>query len=115
MFNMRWMRLYWPTTPIRVGANVAILVHHFGFYWLNAARIVYVVNEDGPISQYGFRYGTLAEHAERGKERFTVEWHRSDGTVWYTILAFSRPPEDTVQAVAEASKAAMLVATGASE
>jgi uncharacterized protein (UPF0548 family) len=91
MFNMPWVRLYWPTTPIQVGADVAVLVHHFGFYSLNAARIVYVVNEDGPIARYGFAYGTLAEHAERGEERFTVEWNRSEDQAWYAILAFSRP------------------------
>jgi uncharacterized protein (UPF0548 family) len=28
---------------------------------------------------------------ERGEERFTVEWHRDDDSVWYDILAFSRP------------------------
>jgi len=59
MFNMPWVRLYSPTTPIEVGATVAVLVQHFGFYSLNAARIVYVVDEDGPICRYGFAYGTL--------------------------------------------------------
>ena len=91
MFNMPWIRLYWPTTPIQLGMDVAILIQHFGFYSLNASRIVYVVDEDGPIARYGFAYGTLAEHAERGEERFTVEWNRSEDKVWYAILAFSRP------------------------
>jgi uncharacterized protein DUF1990 len=49
MFNIPWVRLYSPTTPIEAGATVAVLVRHFGFYSLNAARIVYVVDEDGPI------------------------------------------------------------------
>ena len=31
-----------------------------GFWWLNACRIVYVVDEAGPITQFGFAYGTLA-------------------------------------------------------
>jgi len=26
-----------------------------------------------------------------GEERFQVEWSRNDDTVWYDILAFSRP------------------------
>jgi uncharacterized protein (UPF0548 family) len=126
MFNMPWVRLHWPTTPIQVGANVAVVVHHFGFYSLNAARIVYVVNDDGPIARYGFAYGTLAEHAECGEERFTVEWNRSEGNVWYDILAFSRPQKTLARLggpmsrmlqrrFAEASKAAMLAATGSSE
>jgi len=58
---------------------------------LNASRIIYIVNEEGRIARYGFAYGTLAEHAESGEERFTVEWNRSDDQVWYSILAFSRP------------------------
>jgi hypothetical protein len=44
-----------------------------------------------PIKRFGFAYGTLAEHAESGEERFTVEWHGEDDTVWYDVLAFSRP------------------------
>jgi uncharacterized protein (UPF0548 family) len=123
MFNMPWIRLFWPTTPIRVGEIVAVLVRHFGFYSLNAARIVYVVNEDGPpVRSYGFAYGTLAEHSERGEERFTIEWDQSDGTVWYSILAFSRPQKTLAwlgyplsrmlqKRFAEGSKAAMLAAT----
>lgn len=121
MFNMPWLRLYWPTTPIQAGATVAVLVEHFGFYSLNAARIVYVVDDDGPICRYGFAYGTLTEHSERGEERFTVEWDRYDGNVWYAILAFSRPQKALAKLgypmsrmlqkrFAEASKAAMVAA-----
>jgi uncharacterized protein (UPF0548 family) len=91
MFNMPWIRLCWPDTPIQAGRDVAVLVHHFGFCSLNAARIVYVIDEDGPVARFGFAYGTLIEHAERGEERFTVEWNRSDDQVWYSILAFSVP------------------------
>lgn len=96
MFDMPWVRLYWPTTAIREGAVVAISVSHFGFYSLNAARIVYTVDEDsaakgGPISRFGFAYGTLTEHSESGEERFTVEWNRDNNSVSYEILAFSLP------------------------
>jgi uncharacterized protein (UPF0548 family) len=91
MFNLPWVRLYWPTAAIRVGTDVGVLVCHFGFYSLSACRIVYVINEDGPVARYGFAYGTLAEHAERGEERFTVEWNRAEDQIWYDILAFSRP------------------------
>jgi len=91
MFNIPWLRLHWPTSPRRVGTDVAVCVHHFGFYSLNACRIVYVVQDDTPVRRYGFAYGTLTEHAECGEERFTVEWHQANDTVWYDILAFSRP------------------------
>ena len=64
---------------------------HFGFWSLNACRIVYTIDEEGPVVRFGFAYGTLPDHAEQGEERFSVEWHHEDGTVWYDILAFSRP------------------------
>jgi uncharacterized protein (UPF0548 family) len=33
----------------------------------------------------------LTEHAERGEERFSVEYHRADKSVWYDLYAFSQP------------------------
>jgi len=90
MFRMPWVSLYWPNAPIQTGTNVAVAVRSMGSYWLNACRIVYVVDEESPMRRFGFAYGTLLEHAESGEERFTVEWDQSDG-VWYDILAFSRP------------------------
>src|SRR5207244_9852018 len=91
MFSMPWVNLHWATAPIQVGTDVAVSIHHFGFYSLNACRIVYVVDEETPTKRFGFAYGTLAEHAESGEERFTVEWNREEDEVWYDILAFSRP------------------------
>jgi len=89
MFELGWVRLCWPDAPIAEGTTVAILVFHFGFWSLSAARIVYVLDEP-PGRRFGFAYGTLSEHAEKGEERFSVEW-RGDGSVWYELLAFSRP------------------------
>jgi uncharacterized protein (UPF0548 family) len=60
-------------------------------WWLNACRIVYAVDEMGPVCRFGFAYGTLPGHAESGEERFLVEWDRADDDVWYDIIAFSRP------------------------
>jgi uncharacterized protein (UPF0548 family) len=91
MFSMPWVSLHWPSAPLQIGIEVAVSLHHFGFYSLNACRIVYVVDEEGPIKRFGFAYGTLAEHAESGEERFTVEWNQDDDKVWYDILAFSCP------------------------
>jgi uncharacterized protein (UPF0548 family) len=119
MFNMPWIRLYWPTSPIEEGVDVAVLVRHSGFFSLNPARIVYVINEEGSILRYGFAYGTLAEHSESGEERFTVEWNLSEDKIWYDVLAFSRPNKTLAKLgyplarmfqkrFAEASKMAML-------
>ncbi|MFJ8076567.1 DUF1990 family protein [Streptomyces sp. NPDC096176] len=38
----------------------------------------------------GFAYGTLTGHPEAGEESFVVDLH-DDGTVWFTVTAFSRP------------------------
>ncbi|MER6649035.1 DUF1990 domain-containing protein [Streptomyces sp. NPDC000971] len=38
----------------------------------------------------GFAYGTRARHPECGEESFVVEL-ADDGTVWFTVAAFSRP------------------------
>lgn len=89
-FDLGWVRIAPPGVPIEVGATVAIVTRHFGFRSLNAARIVYVINEDGPAKRFGFAYGTLAQHVECGEERFMIEL-LEDGSVWYDILAFSRP------------------------
>lgn len=122
MFEVPGMELFYSDTPIEAGRNVAPLAHHLGFYSLNSCRIVYVIDES---DRFGFAYGTLTEHAEIGEERFTVEFHRDTGEVWYDIFAFSRPGHLLVKLgyplgrflqkrFAVASKEAMLRATRAS-
>lgn len=95
MFRLGWVETHGtaavPIVPIVPGQEVAVLANLFGTWWLNACRIVYVVDEVAPVRRYGFAYGTLPDHAERGEERFTVEWRREDDSVWYDLLAFSRP------------------------
>jgi uncharacterized protein (UPF0548 family) len=91
MFQMAWIQLCWPSTPIEVGATVGVLASHLGFWSLNACRVVFVVEDHGSCKRFGFAYGTLVGHAEIGEERFTVEFHSEDGSVWYDIYAFSRP------------------------
>jgi uncharacterized protein (UPF0548 family) len=91
MFNVGWLELMWPEAPIEAGTTVAVLVHHFGFWSLNACKIVRVIDEVEPVRRYGFVYGTLPDHAERGQERFTVEWRNDSGKIFYDIFACSRP------------------------
>jgi uncharacterized protein (UPF0548 family) len=91
MFQMPWVQLCWPDAPIETGAVVGVLVSHLGFWSLNACRIVYVIDERAAVERFGFAYGTLPGHAERGEERFSVEYHSDDGSVWYDLFAFSRP------------------------
>ncbi|HEX2093244.1 MAG TPA: DUF1990 domain-containing protein [Longimicrobiaceae bacterium] len=92
MYDMDWVELLWPDTPIEPGQVVGNLVRHYGFWSMHACRIVYVVDEaEGPVRRFGFGYGTVADHAERGEERFTVEWRREDDSVHYELFSFSRP------------------------
>jgi len=79
--------------PVEVGQTVGVLVRAVGAWWLNAARIVYVIDEAAASlssRRFGFAYGTLPGHAESGEERFVVE-QLADGSVWYDLTAFSRP------------------------
>ena len=91
MFNIGWVELLWPEAPIETGTTVAVLVHHLRFWSLNACKIVRSIDKDEPVRKYGFVYRTLPDHAERGQEQFTVEWHRDSDGVFYDILAYSRP------------------------
>jgi len=88
MLELGWVHLFERNTPITVGANVALAIRHFGFWSLNASRILYVLEED---RRFGFAYGTLRDHAEQGEERFCIEWDLETNFVYYDILAFSRP------------------------
>jgi uncharacterized protein (UPF0548 family) len=83
-----------------------------------------VIDESGPIHRFGFAYGTLSQHVERGEERFLIEWRQSDNSVWYEIYAVSRPAFWMVRIgyplarrlqrrFAHDSKQAMLLATSA--
>jgi uncharacterized protein (UPF0548 family) len=90
-FRLGWVEAWSPKTTNDTGDVVAVLARTFGLWWLDACRIVYVLDEPGPIGHFGYAYGTLTDHAEAGEERFLVEWDRASGEVWYDILAFSRP------------------------
>jgi uncharacterized protein (UPF0548 family) len=90
MFDIGWVELIHPSEPIRTGMNVAILAHSMGLYSLSSCRVVYLLDDATPVRRWGFGYGTLTHHVERGEERFSVEW-LADDSVWYDILAFSRP------------------------
>jgi uncharacterized protein (UPF0548 family) len=87
-FQLGWVECPSPETPIEPGAAVAVLARSGVFWWANACRIVYVVDE---TDKFGFAYGTLPDHAASGEERFLVEWDRNSGEVCYDILSFSRP------------------------
>lgn len=90
-FQLGWVESSSRDIPIEQGKIVGVMARVCGVWCLNACRIVSVIDEAGDVSRYGFVYGTLPGHVECGEERFQVEWNRNDDSVWYAILAFSRP------------------------
>jgi uncharacterized protein (UPF0548 family) len=97
-FRLGWVEAFPSETTIRPGLVVAVIARKFRIWSLNACRIVYVIDEPGPVHRYGFAYGTLPDHVETGEERFLVEWDEGTGEVWYDILAFSRPRHPLIRA-----------------
>jgi uncharacterized protein (UPF0548 family) len=92
MYETGWTKLCWPDVPITASTVVGVLGRHFGLWSLNACRIVYVIEEEASLlKSYGFAFGTLPGHVERGEEHFTVEWHRAEDSVFYEVFAFARP------------------------
>lgn len=96
-FDLGWVTIATKDVKIETGAVVAVKAWACGMWTLNACRVVYVVDEDGPLTRFGFAYGTLLDHIERGEERFLIEWNRNDDSVWYDILAFSQPRHPLVR------------------
>lgn len=96
MFDIGWVRLLHCEEPIAPGQTVLIVAHTFGVYSVSASRILERVSEAQPgtkgiIQRWGFCYGTLKHHVESGEERFLIEHHLRDHSIWYSLLAFSRP------------------------
>ena len=92
-FELGWVTIVPRGVAIEVGATVAVKARAFGTWSLSAARVVYVIDES---RRFGFAYGTLPDHVECGEERFLIEW-LPDDSVWYDILAFSKPRHPLVQ------------------
>jgi uncharacterized protein (UPF0548 family) len=96
-FNLGWVKIVPAGVPVEVGQIVAMRARTFGLWWLNACRIVYLLDENPEFKKrFGFAYGTLPAHVECGEERFTIEWLKDD-SVWYDIYAFSRPQHALVR------------------
>src|SRR5689334_2355778 len=100
-FDLGWVSIVPRRVKIEKDATVAVKAWACGMWSLNACRVVYVVDEAAaaahPIIRFGFAYGTLPDHIERGEERFLIEWNRTDDSVWYDILAFSQPRHPLVR------------------
>ena len=90
-YEMGWVELFPRGAAIEAGTNVAVLVHHLGFWSLNGCRVVYGVGDVDSETNFGFAYGTLTNHAEMGEEIFEVRLEPESEAVIYRIQAVSRP------------------------
>ncbi|MFJ4923301.1 DUF1990 family protein [Streptomyces sp. NPDC088725] len=70
-----------PGTVVEVGLGMGPL------RLTGTCRVVWTAYEK---ERTGFAYGTLSGHPECGEESFVVDL-REDGSVWFTVVAFSRP------------------------
>jgi len=109
--DLGWVSIAPRGVKLEKGATVAVKAWGCGMWSLNACRVVYVVDETQPgagatpvkrdeaepITRFGFAYGTLPDHIERGEERFLIEWDPKGDSVWYDILAFSQPRHPLVK------------------
>ena len=92
MLQLGWVEPCWPDVTVREGELVGTLARACGLWVVNVCRIVYLSEtESDSCHELSFAYGTLEGHVEQGEERFRVEWNRADDSVWYEILAFSKP------------------------
>ena len=69
-FDLGWVTVRPSKRPLEVGRTVAVQARVFGLWWLNAARIVYVIDEsEGRTSGSGSRmepYRIMLSAAKRG-------------------------------------------------
>lgn len=81
------LTLYPAAPEMLVGTTVVMSLRVLMLYVIVADRIVAIIDEP---DAFGFAYGTLATHAERGEESFIVRGP-SSGELTFEIAAFSRP------------------------
>jgi uncharacterized protein (UPF0548 family) len=91
---------YAPDPPLEE-ATVLIANLRLGLVFVTApCRIVYVTDDK---DSFGFAYGTLPGHPDRGEEAFHVR-RGTDGEVRFDIVAFSRPADVLVRLVAPVAR-----------
>ncbi|MGB8197515.1 MAG: DUF1990 domain-containing protein [Acidimicrobiales bacterium] len=79
------LRVY-PTDPLEPDATILAVTSIGPVQIVVPCRVVTVFKEP---DTFGFAYGTLAGHPERGEESFVLE--RRDGATFFTVRAFSNP------------------------
>lgn len=104
MFDIGWVTLHHASprcgaTLPAVGTTVCVLARVLGLsstglWMLNACRVQRLIDSpptDVEPRRFGFAYGTLPGHIERGEERFVIEHSLVDNSVTFDLLAISQP------------------------
>ena len=76
-----------PERPVAQGMAVLVYGRLGPLYTSVCCRVIYVIDND---DRWGFAYGTLPHHVERGEESFIVSKDKDDN-VTFTVESFSRP------------------------
>ncbi len=100
------VRIFPHDHPVSPGATILAVLSLGPAQIVAPCRIVCVTDE---FDRFGFAYGTLPGHPERGEEAFFVE-RRSDGT-FFSITAFSRPAEPLARLAGPIGRAIQLAIT----
>lgn len=86
-FGDDWLRVGNDAPRLRVDAEIGYAARVLGVWWSYGCRIVSVIDEP---RRFGFVYGTIGNHAERGEEQFLIDFD-PNGDVVYSLFALSRP------------------------
>ena len=79
-----------PTAPAMEAGTVLVATVRIGPVWVaTPCKIVYVADDE---DCYGFAYGTLPGHPERGEESFRIS-RGARGEIRFDVAAFSRPAD----------------------
>jgi uncharacterized protein (UPF0548 family) len=78
-----------PADPPVLGGVTVVALRFGPTFVLAPCKIVYVTDDP---HRFGFAYGTLPGHPERGEEAFHVE-RQDDDEVSFGVTAFSRPSD----------------------
>jgi len=87
------VRVFPKGQEIRTGATVVVTLGTPVLALAAPCRIVSVIDDE---THWGFAYGTLPGHPERGEEAFVVSI-ASDEKVRFAVVAFSRPDDALVR------------------
>jgi uncharacterized protein (UPF0548 family) len=97
-----------PAGPVGEEGQTVVIAMPLMPIWVTVAcRVVWI---DNSPNRFGFAYGTLPLHAERGEEAFVIE-QDEQGMVRFLIEAFSRPASLLVKAVGPAGRLIQIMIT----